>query len=328
MIPPRWYSGMRGRPIWTPAEFGSSLILWMNLSRAATLGATLRATGTTPPVLTITGGTTPYEFYIRCPTTGGTRGTWLLDWSIDGGATLVQTGVTSAATVALGSTGWTLNIAAGTAATNNVWQATVETPGDVSGLANHPTMATAANQALYRATACNGRPCLDFETGANGRGYITPSISFGAHAIMGVVRSDSGSRMLLERRLNTDVDFLYNISPSSFIDRANVISGKNVNAGPWLDDGVVRTFARSFNGTHATHLLYRNGVLDTTTNTIASADPGTGLLNLPMSIGRPVSGTTDPFKGLYRELVVINRAATPVEVALYQNWARYDSLLP
>ena len=83
---------------------------------------TVTSSGTTPPVITLTG--TPaasYFFVIKC-TTLGARGTWVLKWSSDGGATYT-TGVLSAATVVLGATGITANIAVGTAAVNNTWDA-------------------------------------------------------------------------------------------------------------------------------------------------------------------------------------------------------------
>lgn len=91
----------------------------------AAMGA-VTATGTTPPTITLT-GTPNYEINLKVSATvGGALGTWSGWWSIDGGVT--QNAFTSAATVALtdalqGATGITLNIAAGTAATDNVWTA-------------------------------------------------------------------------------------------------------------------------------------------------------------------------------------------------------------
>lgn len=86
------------------------------------------STGTTPPVITLTGTPTmPIDLQVKC-TTLGALATWLLKYSIDGGLTYSDI-VASAATVemfdpATGlTTGVTLNIAAGTAAVNNVWTA-------------------------------------------------------------------------------------------------------------------------------------------------------------------------------------------------------------
>jgi hypothetical protein len=83
--------------------------------------------GSTPPVLTLTGTALEYvDLRVEC-TTLGARGTWVLRYSTDGGKTWTSS-VTSAATVAISNsagvdTGLTLNIATGTAATDNVWTA-------------------------------------------------------------------------------------------------------------------------------------------------------------------------------------------------------------
>lgn len=83
------------------------------------------AAGTTPPTITLTGTANQYvNLRVEC-TTGGALATWVLRYSIDGGISWVQENVASAATVAVGTTGLTLNIAAGTAATDNVWTAKV-----------------------------------------------------------------------------------------------------------------------------------------------------------------------------------------------------------
>lgn len=84
------------------------------------------SSGTTPPVITLTGTQVqPVNLKITC-TLLGARGTWTGAYSIDGGVTTVA--FTSAATVAVldvngTDTGVVINIAAGTAATDNVWTA-------------------------------------------------------------------------------------------------------------------------------------------------------------------------------------------------------------
>lgn len=78
------------------------------------------ATGTTPPTVTVTG--TPTDYYQASVeiTTGGTRGTAVLKYSLDGGTTY-KTGITTAATYLIPGTGITLNFATGTYATDNVY---------------------------------------------------------------------------------------------------------------------------------------------------------------------------------------------------------------
>jgi Ca2+-binding RTX toxin-like protein len=94
-----------------------------------TLVSAVTSAGTTPPVLTttVTAAPTAGNYRVECTTLGALT-TWVFRWSSDGGSTW-NTGVTSAATVALGATGITLNIAAGNAAVNNVWTFTVGASG-------------------------------------------------------------------------------------------------------------------------------------------------------------------------------------------------------
>lgn len=80
--------------------------------------------GTTPPDLTISGrayGDYNLRFEI---TTGGSRGTALFRWSINGGSTWEETGVATAAEVVLGETGLTAAWSTGTYATDNVYTCT------------------------------------------------------------------------------------------------------------------------------------------------------------------------------------------------------------
>lgn len=81
-------------------------------SNAASMGA-VTETGTSP-AMTISGipASTSYSLRVEV-TTGGARGTAVIKWSTDGGTTYT-TGVLTAATVALGSTGLTLHFGAGT----------------------------------------------------------------------------------------------------------------------------------------------------------------------------------------------------------------------
>lgn len=81
------------------------------------------AAGTTPPTVTLTGTPTGYHDVRIEVTTGGARGTAVVKWSSDGGATYT-TNVTTAATVTLTGTGLTANFATGTNySTDNVYTA-------------------------------------------------------------------------------------------------------------------------------------------------------------------------------------------------------------
>lgn len=129
-----------------------------------TYGGTMRATGTTPPVITLTGSLAgaPVPIEVDC-TGGGALGVWFGTISFDGGATVAQA-FTSAATVPLvgAGTGLTLNIAAGTASTDNVWKATAAANGDQSGNGLNYSQATASKQPLI-GVGLNGKVSLIFD---------------------------------------------------------------------------------------------------------------------------------------------------------------------
>jgi len=128
-----------------------------------TYGGTLLASGTTPPVITLTGtlSTTPVPITVSC-TVIGALGAWSGTYSFDNGAT--STPFTSAATVPLTGkgTGLTLNIAAGSALSNNVWKATCAGLADQSGNAKHNAQATASAQPVIT-VGLNGKPGLLFD---------------------------------------------------------------------------------------------------------------------------------------------------------------------
>lgn len=131
-----------------------------------TEGTTLSATGTTPPVITFSGTRNgkPYPIWVKCNTTGGALGVWTGDVYYDGAGTTSEQSFTSAATVALTGkgAGLTLNIAAGNAATNNVWKATCGTWGDLAATPHDMTQATATKQPIITA-GLNGWPGLLFD---------------------------------------------------------------------------------------------------------------------------------------------------------------------
>jgi len=109
-------------------------------NRAPLVGSSMgsiTSAGTSPPVITNSAGSVPlgpYNLSIKV-IVGGARGTWTFQFSVDGGNTWSAT-LTSGATVALvdtatdslvgnsGATGLSIDIAAGTASTDNIWTAT------------------------------------------------------------------------------------------------------------------------------------------------------------------------------------------------------------
>lgn len=77
------------------------------------------------PAVTFTGDPDGAYSTVRVKITlGGIRGTAQFDWSLDGGSTWEDTGVVTAATVALGATGLTANFATGTYVLNETYDIT------------------------------------------------------------------------------------------------------------------------------------------------------------------------------------------------------------
>jgi len=129
-----------------------------------TYGGTMLASGTTPPVITLTGSLSGVAVPIRVECTVlGARGVWQGRVSFNGGSTFPQT-FTSAATIPLtgAGTGLTLNIATGTAAVDNVWLATCSALADQSGNGANYSQATPANQPVVT-VGLGGCPGLLFD---------------------------------------------------------------------------------------------------------------------------------------------------------------------
>ncbi len=156
----------------------------LDMSRLV-LNAIMSATGTLPPVVTQSG--TPTRFIdLRVEvTTLGTLGIAVFRWSEDGGANWTS-GVTTAATTVLGTTGITLAWPAGTYATDNVYVGKVAQWNDSSGRGKNFENALAANGIqLPKITfnAINGKPALEFNKAA--QTYLRLADSGFATAICG-----------------------------------------------------------------------------------------------------------------------------------------------
>lgn len=144
----------------------SSLVAWHRPLVSATLHATLRSAGSSPPALTITGGSGKYQIDITCPT-GGARGTATLTIAVDGVTTM--TAATTAATFAITGTDWTLNCPSATYNTNNTWSSIVTQLNDLTGNGYHlaADSGTASLCPLYKAAPTLGKPGIKFDGATN-----------------------------------------------------------------------------------------------------------------------------------------------------------------
>lgn len=163
-------SALVSRPVRSPMNIpgASSVLSWHSMLRCSSvvLNTTLYATGSgPPPVVTLTGTLTRFADFRIEVTTGGARGTAVFRWSDDGGTTWTS-GVTTAATTVLGTTGITLAWPVGTYATDNVYVGKVVQWNDSSGHGwNYENLLSVNGSQLPRLVknTTTGRWCLRFQ---------------------------------------------------------------------------------------------------------------------------------------------------------------------
>lgn len=137
--------------------------LWAIDPANSTLGGTLAATGTTPPVVTISGTlSTPKGVRVEI-TTGGVLGVAVFRVSINNGSTYVASNVTTVATYTIPGTALVLNFPAGTYTNDNVYRATAASVLDTSPAVQLAAQATPANQPFFTLAnaSFNGNPTID-----------------------------------------------------------------------------------------------------------------------------------------------------------------------
>lgn len=129
------------------------------------LSGVLNAFGLIPPQVTMSGTSSSCTGLRVQISTGGAVGTAKFDYSIDGGATWIETSVTTGAAVALhlGANGLTLNFNHGTYSTTNVYQAVIAGWYDQSGGSNHWYQYAYQCQPLYAPGALDGFSSVKFD---------------------------------------------------------------------------------------------------------------------------------------------------------------------
>jgi len=309
--------------------FGSALILWLrsDLGVTAVMGP-VTAAGTTPPAVTLTGtpnasayntsiGTASIEIDI---TTGGARGTALFTWKLNG--VVQQTGQTTAATFALGTTGVTANFPTGTYTNNNVYTAntTVSAWADNTATGANVTQATSTLQPVYVGSGGGGgQPYIASVSGATTllKHATLPSIAQGTEQFA-VARANvaSGGRYILDRGPTTNNNTL--VQQTGPIMQYYPASA-NANFSTNVDHIVDAVEPASGNGTIA---------VDGASAITGSAGPAGTTTGI--SIGNRFDGPASGWGGNIYEIIALNRLATAAERLAITRYAgaRYGISVP
>lgn len=158
----------------TPSQI-PTLIAWYRADQGITLGTVLLAAGTAPPAVTIAGTLAQtLGLYIQIDTAGVGGAGATFKWSVNNGSAFVATLVAANGAVVLGTTGITATFPASAYLTDNIYQATAATWGDLAPAPHNLTNVIAAQQPIIVANAVNARPGLRH----NGSSLATVSAVF------------------------------------------------------------------------------------------------------------------------------------------------------
>jgi hypothetical protein len=308
-----------GNPLLYAQQYG--LLLWLRADVGIQYGATLRATGTAPPAWTISGTATRLvniHAEIDSVAGGTALGQATYKWRENESASYTSGVLTAAGPTALGTTGLSVAMAVGPYNIDNKWDITVAQWNDQSGLSNHAVQGTASRQPQFTVAGYGGYSAIDYGTSVSNYGFTIPSIAIGTHSVIGAVAYPVASGVYAHVHISdaaADGSYVYGtINSSSRINRTAGSSGKNVAAN-WLRDGVRHVYGVSFDGTHAGHLIYKDGVQQATTDVVA-ADPG-----LAVVTGTYIVGSDQTFgqsiRGPMREHILFSKSLPPsVQLAL------------
>lgn len=283
----------RGMPIRFRAW---GLACWILPHSGVTLGGTMRASGTTPPVVTIAGTLAQLVgLHIEIDSVAGgvDLGQATFKWSVNNGATYVATGVATAASVVLGSTGITALFAAGPYNIDNKWDGTVSAIADRSGAGNDVTAGSAAFQPQFHVAGINGKPTLDYDAGTR-RQRTGSTITVTSFAILEVVKLRSAGNFTLFAFFDAaaDQNWIYTgLNQSVRAIRGTVQSYKNASAGAGWLPAATKAVAHTYDGTHVGNLAYVNNVALSTADVTVN-DPGVAPVTGMLIIGTNAGVTT------------------------------------
>lgn len=189
---------------------------------------------------------------------------------------------------------------------------------DFYGSGLNLVQATSGNRPQYQATGFNGQPCITAQ-GAGRRMTCAGLNLTSPHAILGVCRITSNGYLLVHNVQTTNGRYIWTNGASSLVNRAGTASGKT--AGVWLNTSTRKSFATVYGGAHASHLLYSNGVVESTTNFTGSGDPGTAAVNATFYLFSDETGN-NAITGDVAELAILNFAPNASQIAQWHSYIK------
>lgn len=190
---------------------------------------------------------------------------------------------------------------------------------DQSGNGNHLAQGTAGfRPTIGNSAAFNNLPVLTLD-GSDDFLVTAGTVTYGPFTIF-IVSKFTEHDYVWD---HNGADYTYGAVGASFsVTRGATSSQKDVDpAAFWTQTGAAVTFRRSFDGTHAGNLLYKNGVLQATTNGAGTGDPGTGTSAQVLALGSTAAGAL-PIAGEVAEFIVYNRQLTAGEITLVEEYLR------
>lgn len=294
--------------------------LWSLDPTRATLGATLLASGTSPPVVTLTGTlTTPYGLRVEIQTTGA-LGVATFRASLNNGTSYVASGVVTAATYTVPGTSVVLNFPAGTYANDNIYQATVERVRDgARSPLGDPVQLTAAGQPFFNQADAgfNGNPSWGNTTSAVAR-YLQLNLAtdlLRPFTILVVARVGVATGNALRQYLNneaalggTSISLSYGVSTTpGLLTPATIpaVGGRPVNCTV----PHILIMERTTTGVG----LWQNGVFKGTSPDTQTGGQKSFRLGATSGVTTPGGATTTAMEGAYADIRIAGKVLSMAE---------------
>lgn len=194
-----WWNGTMwvnsvGAPPFNPLLYGEN-VFYVDAGQSLTLGATMLATGATPPVATLSGMPSPplVGLQVDC-TLGGLLGVAMVKISTNNGLTFGTPVLASASVPIPGTPTGTISFASGTFTIGDSWVGVISQWSDLSASAANVANPTVLSQPKYLIADCNGLPAVQY-SGAQflSRAATTLGITAASYSTAMVVKFDSNA---------------------------------------------------------------------------------------------------------------------------------------